>query len=97
MNGLLIQVVHIIYVLIRTGFPLINVLEGGVVLMGNDDKCKVVGKGSIQSNMQDGVIRTLSEMRHVPDLKSMISLGTLEDHRCKYAGKNGVMKISKGA
>ena len=63
--------------------------------MGKDDECKVVRKGSIQIKMHDGVIRTLFEVRHIPNCKeNIISLGTLED-KCKYASENGVMKISK--
>ena len=67
------------------------------MLVGNDDKCKNIGKGTIQIKMHDGVIRTLFKVRHVPDLKkNLISLGTWENHECKYAGENGIMKISNG-
>ena len=48
--------------------------------------------------MCDGVVRTLSDVRHVPDLrKNLISLGTLNSngHGCKSEG--GVLKVIKGA
>lgn len=46
--------------------------------MQNDAACKVVGIGAIKIKMFNGVIRTLTEVRHVPNLKkNSISLGTL--------------------
>nr|GEU55404.1 retrotransposon protein, putative, Ty1-copia subclass [Tanacetum cinerariifolium] len=48
--------------------------------------------------MHDGVVRTITEVRHILDLKrNLISLSTLEANRCKYSGERGVMKIFKGA
>ncbi|OIT02585.1 hypothetical protein A4A49_56667, partial [Nicotiana attenuata] len=44
------------------------------------------------------VVRTLTDVRHVPDLKkNHISLGTLESLWCKYTGEGGVLKVSHGA
>ena len=58
-------------------------VDGGNVTMGNNATCKVVGVGSIQMKMFDGMVRTLSDVRHVLGLKkNLISLGTLD--------KNGV-------
>jgi len=37
--------------------------------MGNDVVCKTVGIGNIRMRMFDGHIRTLTNVRHVPDLK----------------------------
>ncbi|KAH0655443.1 hypothetical protein KY285_030325 [Solanum tuberosum] len=73
-------------------------IGSGVVLMGNNAPCKVFGKGTIQIKMCDGVVRTLTDVRYVPDLKkNLISLGTLESLGCKYTGECAVMKISLGA
>ena len=48
--------------------------------------------------MFDGVVRTLGDIRHVPDLKrNLISLSTLDTKGYKYTGEGGVLKISKGA
>ncbi|OIT36636.1 hypothetical protein A4A49_57843, partial [Nicotiana attenuata] len=48
--------------------------------------------------IHDGVVRTLTDVRHVPDLKkNLISLGTLESLGCKYAGEGGIPKVSHGA
>ena len=74
------------------------VRESGVVLMGNSDPCKIFGVGSIRIKMHDGVVRTLTNVRHVPDLKqNLISLGTLEEKGCRYSAVGGVLKVSRGA
>ena len=41
----------------------------GVVLMGNNASCKVAGIETNHIKMFDGVVRTLGDVRHVPDLK----------------------------
>ncbi|GKA51926.1 retrovirus-related pol polyprotein from transposon TNT 1-94 [Tanacetum coccineum] len=46
----------------------------------------------------DGVVRTLTDVRHVPDLKkNLISLGVLDSKGFKYTSENGVLRVSKGA
>ncbi|GJV58470.1 retrovirus-related pol polyprotein from transposon TNT 1-94 [Tanacetum coccineum] len=71
--------------------------NGGNVYMGNHFICHVIGKGNIQVKMHDGVVRTITGVRHIPDLKrNLISLSTLEANGCKYSGEGGVMKIFKG-
>ena len=48
--------------------------------------------------MFDGVVRTLDEVRHVPDLrKNLISLATLDSNGYNYKAEGGVLKITKGA
>ncbi|KAK2985063.1 hypothetical protein RJ640_022941 [Escallonia rubra] len=72
--------------------------DGGKVLMGNDVACKLVGIGSIQIRMHDGIVRTLTDVRHVPELrKNLISLGTLDSNGCSYRAAGRVMRIMKGA
>ena len=59
-------------------FDTYRLVNSSSVLMGNDVSCKVVGIGNIKVKMLDGVIITLCDVRHVPDLrKNLISLGTL--------------------
>ncbi|OIT31598.1 hypothetical protein A4A49_37150 [Nicotiana attenuata] len=66
--------------------------------MGNNVACKVIEKGTIRIKMHDGVVRTLTDVRYVPDLrKNLISLGALESLGCKYIGEGGVLKVSHGA
>ncbi|KAK3025295.1 hypothetical protein RJ639_044097 [Escallonia herrerae] len=68
------------------------------VLMGNNVAYKVVGIGSIQIRMHDGIVRTLTDVRHVPEVrKNLISLGTLDSNGCSYRAAGGVMRIVKGA
>lgn len=72
-------------------------IDDGVVYMGNDVTCKTIGIGSIRIKMFDGTVRTLSDVRHVPDLRNnLISMGVLDS--CGYKGivQGGVLKISKG-
>ena len=70
----------------------------GSVMMGNDISWKVARIGNIKIKMFDDVVRTLSDVRHVPDLrKNMISLGTLNYNGFSYKFIGGVMKVSKGA
>ena len=59
-------------------FNTYNLVNFGSIMMGNDASCKVVGIRNIKIKMFDGVVRTLCDVRHVPDLrKNLISLGTL--------------------
>nr|GEU39227.1 putative polyprotein [Tanacetum cinerariifolium] len=60
----------------RDWFVTYEEFDGGHVFMGNDSPCKVVGIGTIRIKMHEGVVRTLTDVRHVPDLKkNFISLG----------------------
>ena len=48
--------------------------------------------------MYDDKVKTLYDIRHVPDLKkNLISLGVLDSNGYKFTGQNGVLKVSKGA
>lgn len=63
--------------------------------MGNGAQCKVVGKGTIKIKTHDGVVRTLTSVRHVPELKrNLISLGTLESFGCRHSAEGEALKVS---
>ena len=48
--------------------------------------------------MFDGVIRTLTDVRHVPELKKkIIFVGVLDSCGHKFIGFDGTLKVSKGA
>lgn len=67
------------------------------VLMDNNASYKVIGIGNIITKIFNGVVRTLCDVRHVPNLKKkLISLGTLDCNGCNYKSINGAMKVSKG-
>lgn len=53
--------------------------EGDKVFMENSAACKVVEIGRIQIKMHDGVVRTLTYVRHIPKLrKNLISLSACD-------------------
>jgi hypothetical protein len=82
----------------RQWFDTFKSCNAGTVLMGNDARCKAIGIGTIKVRMFDGVVRVLTNVRYVPDLKkNLISLGTLDSLGYSYSAKDGVMKITKGA
>ena len=66
--------------------------------MGNNATCKIVGIGSVHVRCHDGIMRTITEVRHVPDLKkNLISLGTLDKQGYKYMSEGGTMKVTNGS
>ena len=73
-------------------------IDGGNVLIGNNMSCKTISIRSIKIRIHDGIIRTLSNVRHVPDLKkNLISLGTLDANGYKFLAEGGVLRVSKGS
>jgi len=66
--------------------------------MDNNVVCKTVGIGNIRMRMFDGHVRTLTNVRHVPDLrKNLLSLGSWEAQGCKFSGADGGIKVTKGS
>ena len=81
----------------RDWFTTFQLISGGEILMGNNMICKVLGIGTVRIKMYDGVVRTLSNVCHVPDLrKILLSLGIFNSQGYKYIGEGGVLRISKG-
>ncbi|KAL8554089.1 hypothetical protein ACS0TY_002348 [Phlomoides rotata] len=71
-------------------------MDGGSVLLGNDQSCKVQGIGSIRIKMFDGADRILSKVRFVPDLKSnIISLGSLTATCCVFKAEGDSISVLK--
>jgi len=59
---------------------------------------RVAGVGIVKIKMFDGIVMTLTDVRHVPDLKkNLVSLGTLDSQGYRYSAEGGVMRVSKGA
>ncbi|XP_038975178.1 uncharacterized protein LOC120106276 [Phoenix dactylifera] len=68
--------------------------------LGDDHPCKVAGVGNIKVRMYDGVIRILTNVKYVSELKkNLISLGYLEKHECAFGSQpgSGCLRITKGA
>ena len=81
----------------RDWFSTYETVFKGVVLMGNNASCKIASNGTVRIKMFDGVVKTLGNVRHVPDLKrNLILLSTLDSKGYKYTGESGVLKVSKG-
>ena len=64
--------------------------------MGNN-VCKAVGIGNIRMRIFNGHVRTLTNVRHVPDLKKLLSLGVLEARGYKFSGANRGIKVNRGS
>ena len=65
----------------RDWFSAYQLIVGGRVLMGNSVAYKVVGIDIIQIKMHDGIVRTITNARHVPKLKkNLFSLATLDSN-----------------
>nr|GEW12051.1 hypothetical protein CTI12_AA104990 [Tanacetum cinerariifolium] len=63
----------------RSWFTTYESFNGGNVYTGNHSIFPIIGKGNIQVKMHNGVVRTITGVRLVPDLKrNLISLSTLE-------------------
>ena len=59
---------------------------------------KIVGIETVRIKMFNGVIRTLINARHVPDLKrNLISLNALDAKGYKYTSEGGVVKVNKSS
>ena len=62
----------------REWFTTYRSANSGSVYLGDDRCCNIVGIGDVRIRMYDGTVRTLCDVRHIPDLtKNLISLGTL--------------------
>jgi len=66
--------------------------------MENNTSYKTIGIGSIKIRIHSGIARTLSNVRHVSDLKkNLISLGTLDSNGYKFLVEGEVLRVSKGS
>lgn len=66
--------------------------------MGNNSVYQIVGVGNIRMMLHDGHERTLSNVRHVPDLKkNLLLLRAFEAQECRFIGESGSVTVTKGA
>ncbi|GFS32922.1 hypothetical protein Acr_00g0025370 [Actinidia rufa] len=69
----------------------------GRIWMANNTASRVVGRGSVRFHMADGRSVTLTEVRHVPNLrKNLISIGMLDAKGCRFDASGGILRVSKG-
>jgi len=98
MNGFLIPLFHFVCAYIEIGLSPIILQGGGFVKLGDDYLLDIVGIGSVQITMHDGILRSLINMRHISEMsKNLISLSTLDSKGYKYSGGDRVLKVSKGS
>jgi hypothetical protein len=82
----------------RDWFDTYRSVNSGIVTMGNGAHCKIIGIGNIRIKMFDGVVRTLCDVRHVPEVENnLISVDILDSNGYGYKSIGGVMKVTKGA
>ena len=73
-------------------------MMGGKVLLGDNDTCDVKETGSVHIATHDGLIRMLTNVRYVPELKrNLISLGELDRADYSYKFEKGALKVTKGS
>ncbi|GFZ08300.1 hypothetical protein Acr_20g0001080 [Actinidia rufa] len=69
----------------------------GRIWMANNTASRVVGRGTVRFRMADGRSVTLTEVRHVPNLrKNLISIGMLDAKGCRFDASGGILRVSKG-
>jgi hypothetical protein len=60
-------------------------INSGIVTMGTSAHCKITGICNIIIKMFDGVVKTLCDVKHVPEVeKNLISLDTLDSNDYGY-------------
>ena len=75
-----------------------HLIDGGIVFIENNISYKNVGIRTIQIKMHYGIVKILSDLRHILDLrKNLICLSTLDSYGFKYSDEGQVLKVSKGA
>jgi hypothetical protein len=75
-----------------------ELVNSGIIVMGNGTHCRITGISNIRIKMFDDAVRKLCDVRHVPKVeKNLISLSTIDSNSYGYKSKGGVMKVTKGA
>ena len=67
------------------------------ILVGNNEKLKVEGVGSVRLKLQNGVVIIFHNVMHIPSASvNLISLGELASHGYKHVGVCKWCKVYKG-
>lgn len=70
--------------------------EIGVVLLGNDNACKVLSTGTIRLHLASRQQTLIQEIRYVPELKrNLISIGIVDRQGYNMHVSKGTMKVCK--
>ena len=66
--------------------------------MGNNAVCGIKGIGTVKLSLHNGLTKTLTDVRYIPDLKrNLISLGTLDSIGLSYKASSGSLSVMKGS
>ena len=78
----------------REWFSSLEKLNSGVVIMRNDAACQIIGISTVQIRMFDDVVRDLTDVRYVPQMKkNIISVEAVELEGLKVMLENGILKV----
>lgn len=61
------------YELYRDLFDTYTSCDSESIVMANNVECRSIGKGRMKIKMFDGVVQTLTNVMHVPDLKKELN------------------------
>jgi hypothetical protein len=68
--------------------------DGGDVFLGDDSTTKILGRGRVKLLLNDGRIRTLPRVLHIPKLaRSLISVSKLSDAGVKTVFEKNTCKM----
>lgn len=82
----------------RSQFHEYQRLEDGTVRLGDDRACPIVGLGTIKLKLEGGVVSTLKQVRHVPEIKrKLISVAMLDQEGYVVKIENGTMNVFKNS
>ncbi|KAK1423937.1 hypothetical protein QVD17_19248 [Tagetes erecta] len=83
---------------VREFFSQLTEQDLGSVKLGDDMPCQIVGLGTVNLVLENGMNCSLKGVRYIPELKrSLLSLGSLEKDGYQVSLKNGKAKVSKGS
>ena len=67
------------------------------MLLGDDELCKIVGKGKVRIKLNNGNDWLLKDVRHIPAMeRNLISIGQLGDGNCLSTFGETWWKVTKG-
>ena len=82
----------------RELFASFEELDGGLISMGDDHTCQMVGKGIVRIRMYDETLRELKKKRYILRMtKNLSSVGALEAEGLRGTLGEGVLKMLSGS
>lgn len=80
----------------RSNFTSYQLCDSGMVLMSNNSICKVIGFKKVGLKMYDGMVRELTQVRHVLELKrNLISISILDQMGYTIKAEKRVLRVIK--